>query len=79
MATENQKITLQQQFDAEYISSQEIADYVGVSTVAVFKAMDTGRITAPPITVGGGRGIHLWLRKDISQLLIDWKNKRDYS
>lgn len=77
MATEIQNPTLQQQFDSKYISSQEIAEYVGVTKVAVFKAFETGRIPQPPITVGGGRGIHLWVRADITPALIEWKNKRE--
>ena len=68
---------LQKQFDEKYISANEIATYLNMTRVAVFRAVESGRLPEAPITVGAGQGIKLWLRNEISATLIDWKNKRN--
>lgn len=77
MATNNQALTSQQEFDKRYISSQEICEYLEVSRVALFKAIDTDRFPKAHVCVGGGRGVHLWLRELVRETLVGWKNKRD--
>lgn len=65
--------TPQQRFEAAYITAAQIADIVGVSRVAVYKAADCKRLP-PAISVDGG-GVKLWERATSMEVILRWRDE----
>lgn len=61
--------TAQTRFDATYIAAAEIAEFVGVSRVAVYKANEAGKLPNG-VTVGAA---WLWERATVAPYLAAWK------
>lgn len=56
--------TQQAQFNATYITAQQIAEYVGVSRVAVVNAVAAGHLPKPIIV--GNNLVHIWEVNDVN-------------
>lgn len=61
----------QRKFDAQYISSLEIAERLGVSRPAVLHARTSGKLPEP-ICVNGGQ-IYVWQRSEVEPFLAAWE------
>lgn len=68
------KSDAQKRFEATYITASQIADYLGISRVAVYKAAEDGRIPAPIIVEGGGK---LWESATATEHVTRWKQELD--
>lgn len=70
-SNDTQLSTPQQRFEAAYITAAQIADIVGVTRIAVYKAADCKRL---PEAIRIDGGAKLWERATSMDAILRWKH-----